>query len=96
MDQPNKLRHIFGNPNHYLGPLVQRYGSEQTAFRAMEDEVNKAYQDGKLVLVYRSKQMIHFIVCGRAWPGHPRFAANALPVSVDAQHKAGHERLGRD
>ena len=38
---------------------------------------------------------IHSIVCGRACPGHPRSAADALPVFVDARHKAGHERLGR-
>jgi hypothetical protein len=49
MKDPNKLRHIFGNSNHYLGPLVQHYGSEEAALRAMQDEVNKAYQDGRLV-----------------------------------------------
>src|SRR5271163_4436390 len=28
---------------------------------------------------------------GRAWPGHPRTVAHALPVSVDARHKAGQD-----
>jgi len=28
---------------------------------------------------------------GRAWPGHPRAAAHALRVSVDARHKAGQD-----
>jgi hypothetical protein len=49
MDDPNKLHHVFGNPNHNLEPLVQNYGSKETAFRAMLDEVNKTHQDGKLV-----------------------------------------------
>jgi hypothetical protein len=39
----------LGTQNHYLGPLVQHYGSEEAALRAMEDEVSKAYQDGRLV-----------------------------------------------
>ena len=49
MSDPNKLRHIFGNPSHNLGPIVQHFGSEGAAFRAIEDEVNRAYQDGRLV-----------------------------------------------
>jgi hypothetical protein len=49
MSDPNKLRHIFGNPNHNLGPLVQHYGSEGAAFCAIKDEVNRACQDGRLV-----------------------------------------------
>ena len=47
-----------------------------------------------LAPVLRSRQTIHSIVCGRAGPGHPRSAAHALPVFVDARHKAGHERTG--
>ena len=47
MNHATKLRHIFGNRKHYLGPLVQHYGSEEAAFLAMEDEVNKAYQGRK-------------------------------------------------
>src|SRR5438552_18608004 len=47
-------------------------------------------------LVFRPRQMIHSVVCGRAWPGHPRLAGHASPLSVDARHKAGHERLERD
>src|SRR5208283_4797500 len=31
----------------------------------------------------------------RAWPGHPRDAAHALPASVDARHKAGDEIILR-
>ena len=30
----------------------------------------------------------------RAWPCHPREAAQALPVFVDARHKAGQDDLG--
>jgi hypothetical protein len=49
MKDPNKLHHIFGNADHYLGPLVQHSGSEEAAGRAIEDAVNKAYTDGNLI-----------------------------------------------
>jgi len=48
MDDPNKWRHIFGNPNHNLDALVRHYGSEEEAARAIVDAVNQARQAGKL------------------------------------------------
>ena len=36
----------------------------------------------------RLRRMIHSFVCGRACPGHPRFAAHVVRVSVDTRHKS--------
>jgi hypothetical protein len=49
MKDPNKLHHIFDNPDHHLAPLVQQYGSEKAAYRAIKDAVSKAYRDGNLI-----------------------------------------------
>jgi hypothetical protein len=48
MHDPNKRNHIFSNPNHNLDALVQHYGNEEEATRAIVDAVNQAQQDGKL------------------------------------------------
>jgi hypothetical protein len=48
MNGPNKRNHIFANPDHNLDALVQHYGSEEEAYRAIVDTVNRAQQDGKL------------------------------------------------
>jgi hypothetical protein len=50
MDDPNKLRHGFGNPDHNLDALVQVCGSEEAAGRAIVEAVNQAYRDGSLVV----------------------------------------------
>src|ERR1700676_4292093 len=36
---PNKLNYIFGNPVHKLDPVVQQFGSQQGAYRAIEQAV---------------------------------------------------------
>jgi hypothetical protein len=45
---PNKLKHIFGNPQHALDDLVKAHGGESEAFRAIEHAANKALAKGKL------------------------------------------------
>jgi hypothetical protein len=50
VDDPNKRHHIFGNPNHNLDALVEQYGSGEAAGRAIEDAVNEAYRDGKIIV----------------------------------------------
>ena len=39
---PNKLHHIFDKAGHALQPLVERFGSQQSAFRAVEAALQKA------------------------------------------------------
>ncbi len=48
MDDPNKLHHIFANPDHNLDALVQACGSEEAAGRAIVEAINEAYQNGSL------------------------------------------------
>jgi hypothetical protein len=48
MDDPNKRNHILANPTHNLDALVRHYGSEEEAYRAIVDTVNRGQQDGKL------------------------------------------------
>ena len=48
IDDANKRRHIFGNPDHKLDVLVRHYGSEEEAFRSILDAVNQARQAGNL------------------------------------------------
>ena len=50
MDDPNRRRHIFGEPRHNLAPLVRQYGSEESAGEAIQNAVDAAFEDGDLVL----------------------------------------------
>jgi hypothetical protein len=45
----NRLRHIFGKPEHALDDLVAKFGSEEKAFEAVQQAANKALASGKLV-----------------------------------------------
>jgi hypothetical protein len=48
MDDPNRRRHIFGEPRHNLAPLVRLYGNEEAAGEAIENAVNAAFDAGDL------------------------------------------------
>jgi len=50
MDDPNRRRHIFGEPRHDLEPLVRQYGSEEAASQAIENAVNAAFDGGDLII----------------------------------------------
>jgi len=49
MDDPNRLRHIVGEPRHNLAPLVRQCGSEEAAAKAIQHVVDAAFADGNLV-----------------------------------------------
>ncbi|MGH6836361.1 MAG: hypothetical protein ACREC9_12635 [Methylocella sp.] len=49
----NKLHHIFDNPEHPFGDFVSQYGSEEAAFRAIEDATRKALQEQHITGKYR-------------------------------------------
>jgi hypothetical protein len=87
MDDPNKKNHIFANPNHNLDALVQHYGSEDEAARAIMDAANQAQQDGKLITdklgVY--KQVIDVggypvMIAGRVVNGLVRIGTAWIPT----------------
>ncbi len=50
MDDPNRRRHIFGEPRHNLARLVRQYGSKEAAGQAIQNVVDAAFKDGGLVL----------------------------------------------
>jgi hypothetical protein len=50
---PNKLHHIFNNPTHVFGAFVDRYGSKEEAFRAIERATNRAVQDRNIRGLFR-------------------------------------------
>jgi hypothetical protein len=50
MDDPNRRRHIFGEPRHNLEPLVRQHGSEEAAGEAIENAVNAAFDGGDLII----------------------------------------------
>jgi hypothetical protein len=43
---PNKLNHIFSDPGHNLANLVDRLGSEEAAFNAIQSEAQNAVELG--------------------------------------------------
>jgi hypothetical protein len=43
---PNKLNHIFGNPGHNLGPVVDQLGSDVAAYNAMTQAVTSKLGTG--------------------------------------------------
>jgi RHS repeat-associated protein len=43
---PNKLNHIFGNPGHNLGPVVEQLGSDVAAYNAMTRAVTSKLGTG--------------------------------------------------
>jgi hypothetical protein len=38
----NKIRHVFGQSKHLLGQVASKYGSEQAAYKALQDAVVRA------------------------------------------------------
>lgn len=46
----NRLHHIFNKAEHALGPLVQKFGSEEKAFEAVQQAANQALTERKLVV----------------------------------------------
>jgi len=46
---PNKRRHIFGEPRHRLDRLVRLYGSEAAAAEAIGSRIEAAFKNGELI-----------------------------------------------
>ena len=44
----NRFNHIFGKSEHALESLVQKFGSEEKAFDAVQKAANKAFKSGQL------------------------------------------------
>jgi hypothetical protein len=50
MLDPNRRRHIFGEPRHNLDGLARHYGGEEAAGRAIVEAVANAYSTGNLAV----------------------------------------------
>jgi hypothetical protein len=50
MDDPNRRRHIFGEPRHNLEPLVRQYGGGEAAGQSIENAVNAALDSDDLII----------------------------------------------
>src|SRR5688500_14905904 len=50
----NKLVHIFGNARHNLGPLVQKIGSQEGTFRAVQSAAQAAVRSQGLSGVFQT------------------------------------------
>jgi RHS repeat-associated protein len=51
---PNKLRHIFDNPQHNLGNLLNQLGSQQEAFAAIQQATEAAVQSQGITGVFQT------------------------------------------
>jgi hypothetical protein len=49
----NKLHHIFDNPDHPFGDFVSQYGSQEEAFRAIEDATRNAVREQNITGEYK-------------------------------------------
>jgi len=45
---PQRLHHMFDNPTHNLDSFVESHGSQEQAFRAIQNAANEAVKNGKL------------------------------------------------
>src|SRR5207249_914718 len=52
--EANKLNHIFGKAEHNLGPLVERLGSQEAVFTAVQDATQAAVKSGDLTGVFET------------------------------------------
>jgi hypothetical protein len=51
---PNKLHHIFGEPKHNLGPLLNQFGgNQQAAFEAVQNAAQAAIQQQGITGKYK-------------------------------------------
>jgi len=51
---PNKLHHIFGKTGHNLGPLVQKFGSQEATFSAVQQATQAAIKSQGLSGVFET------------------------------------------
>ena len=49
----NKLHHIFDNPDHSFGDFVSQFGSQEEAFRAIENATRNAIKEQKITGEYK-------------------------------------------
>jgi hypothetical protein len=48
VDKLNRINHIFNKREHALDSFVQKFGSEEEAYNAVQNAANEALKEGKL------------------------------------------------
>lgn len=79
---PNKLRHIFDKAAHNLGPLVQRFGSQEAAFKAVGAATQAAVRTQGLTGIFETTVSIagqNVVVRGNVIDGLVRIGTFFIP-----------------
>ncbi len=79
---PNKLHHIFGKASHNLGPLVQRFGTQEATFRAVESATQAAVRSQGLTGVFETTVNVagqNVVVRGNVMEGVARVGTFFIP-----------------
>jgi hypothetical protein len=79
---PNKLRHVFGASRHRLGPLIEVFGSEESAFLAVESAAQAAVRAQQLSGVFEVTVSIgqqNVVVRGAVVEGVARIGTFFIP-----------------
>jgi hypothetical protein len=78
----NKLGHIFGQARHNLGPLVQKLGSQEAAFTAVQSAAQSAVRSQRLSGVFQTTVNVagqNVVVRGNVIDGVARIGTFFVP-----------------
>lgn len=78
----NKLAHIFGNARHNLGPLVQKIGSQEATFTAVQSATQAAVRSQGLSSVFETTVTVagqNVVVRGNVIDGVARIGTFFIP-----------------
>ena len=78
----NKLAHIFGNARHNLGPLVQKLGSQEATFTAVQSAAQAAVRSQGLSGVFQTTVNVsgqNVVVRGNVIDGVARIGTCFIP-----------------
>jgi len=78
----NKLVHIFGNARHNLGPLVQKLGSQEATFSAVQNAAQAAVRNQSLSGVFQTTVNVagqNVVVRGNVIDGVARIGTFFVP-----------------
>jgi hypothetical protein len=78
----NKLNHIFGKVEHKLGPLVEKFGSQEATFNAVQGATQSAAQAQKLTGLFKTTVEVggqNVVVKGNVINGIARIGSFWIP-----------------
>jgi hypothetical protein len=78
----NKLNHIFGKAAHNLGPLVEKFGSQEATFNAVQSATQTAVKSGGITGVFETTVNVagqNVVVRGNVIEGTARIGTFFIP-----------------